>query len=164
MIATAGTFCYIDPEYQQTGILGVKSDVYSLRVMLLQIETAKPPMGLAHHVERAIEKGTFKVEEALGYAKMVLKCAELRQRDRPGLGSIVLLELNRLRTLAEESLEAKGFTGIEGYYYTTPSQGSVHQVSTNSTDFTYFYQQKSCVKGPCCTKAIFFFRVRAAYL
>ncbi|KAG6402296.1 hypothetical protein SASPL_139174 [Salvia splendens] len=28
MTSTAGTFCYIDPEYQQTGMLGVKSDVY----------------------------------------------------------------------------------------------------------------------------------------
>lgn len=30
MTSTAGTFCYIDPEYQQTGMLGVKSDVYAL--------------------------------------------------------------------------------------------------------------------------------------
>lgn len=27
MTSAAGTFCYIDPEYQQTGMLGVKSDV-----------------------------------------------------------------------------------------------------------------------------------------
>lgn len=46
MTSTAGTFCYIDPEYQQTGMLGIKSDVYSLGIMLLQIITAKPPMGL----------------------------------------------------------------------------------------------------------------------
>ncbi|KAE8698454.1 hypothetical protein F3Y22_tig00110597pilonHSYRG00236 [Hibiscus syriacus] len=59
MTATAGTFCYIDPEYQQTGMLGVKSDVYSFGIMLLQIISAKPPMGLAHHMQRAIEKGTF---------------------------------------------------------------------------------------------------------
>ncbi|KAK1369992.1 U-box domain-containing protein 52-like [Heracleum sosnowskyi] len=97
MTSTAGTFCYIDPEYQQTGMLGVKSDVYSLGIMFLQIITAKPPMGLTHHVERAIEKGTFReildqavpdwpVEEALGFAKMSLKCAELRRKDRPDLG------------------------------------------------------------------------------
>jgi len=59
MTATAGTFCYIDPEYQQTGMLVVKSDVYSLGIIFLQILTAKSPMGLAHNVDRAVEKGTF---------------------------------------------------------------------------------------------------------
>ncbi|KAE9603752.1 putative protein kinase RLK-Pelle-RLCK-IXb family [Lupinus albus] len=61
MTSTAGTFCYIDPEYQQTGMLGVKSDIYSLGIIFLQILTAKSPMGLAHHVEGAIKKGTFNV-------------------------------------------------------------------------------------------------------
>ncbi|KAH7651933.1 Non-specific serine/threonine protein kinase protein, partial [Dioscorea alata] len=60
MTSTAGTFCYIDPEYQQTGMLGTKSDIYSLGVMLLQIITAKPPMGLTHIVERALNKGRFR--------------------------------------------------------------------------------------------------------
>ncbi|XP_034699939.1 U-box domain-containing protein 52-like [Vitis riparia] len=117
MTSTAGTFCYIDPEYQQTGMLGTKSDIYSLGIMLLQIITAKPPMGLTHYVERAIEKGTFAevldpavhdwpVEEALKFAKLALQCAELRRKDRPDLGNVVLPELNRLRTLAEENMSS----------------------------------------------------------
>ncbi|CAL9224839.1 unnamed protein product [Arabidopsis halleri] len=119
MTSTAGTFCYIDPEYQQTGMLGTKSDIYSFGIMLLQIITAKPPMGLTHHVERAIEKGTFAemldpavpdwpVEEALVAAKLALKCAELRRKDRPDLGNVVLPELNKLRDLAEESIKFGG--------------------------------------------------------
>ncbi|KAK4564709.1 hypothetical protein RGQ29_006686 [Quercus rubra] len=115
MTSTAGTFCYIDPEYQQTGMLGIKSDVYSLGVLLLQIITAKPPMGLTHHVERAIENGTFAemldpavpdwpVEEALMFAKLALQCAEMRRKDRPDLGKVVLPLLNRLRALAEEEM------------------------------------------------------------
>ncbi|GER42036.1 kinase [Striga asiatica] len=115
MTSTAGTFCYIDPEYQQTGMLGIKSDIYSLGVMLLQIVTAKSPMGLTHHVDRSIEKGTFEqmldaqvqdwpVEEALVFARLALKCTELRRKDRPDLGTVVLPELNRLRVLAEESM------------------------------------------------------------
>ncbi|KAJ8632909.1 hypothetical protein MRB53_026245 [Persea americana] len=110
MTSTAGTFCYIDPEYQQTGMLGIKSDIYSLGVMLLQIITAKSPMGLTHHIERAIEKGTFAdmldqtvpewpVEEALSYANLALKCTELRRKDRPDLGTEILPELNRLRAI-----------------------------------------------------------------
>lgn len=107
MTSAAGTFCYIDPEYQQTGMLGTKSDIYSLGIMLLQIITAKPPMGLTHHVRRAIEKGTFKdmldptvpdwpVEEALAFANLALSCSELSRKDRPDLGSVVVPELYRL--------------------------------------------------------------------
>lgn len=110
MTAAAGTFCYIDPEYQQTGELGVKSDIYSLGVVLLQIITARPPIGLAHQVEKAIEQETFSemldptvtdwpIEEALSFAKLALKCCEMRKRDRPDLGSVLLPELDRLRDL-----------------------------------------------------------------
>ncbi|KAK4354069.1 hypothetical protein RND71_026263 [Anisodus tanguticus] len=120
MTSTAGTFCYIDPEYQQTGMLGTKSDIYSFGIMLLQIITARPPMGLTHHVERAIEKGTFAdmldpavpdwpIEEALTFAKLALKCAELRRKDRPDLGTVILPELNRLRVLAEEAMQPMPF-------------------------------------------------------
>ncbi|KAL0561062.1 hypothetical protein IC582_001480 [Cucumis melo] len=114
--SAAGTFCYIDPEYQQTGMLGVKSDVYSLGIMLLQLITAKPPMGLAHHVARAIEKGTFQefldpavvdwpVEQTLCFAKLALQCAELRRKDRPDLATVVLPELEKLREFGEEKME-----------------------------------------------------------
>lgn len=115
MTSTAGTFCYIDPEYQQTGMLGVKSDIYSLGIIFLQILTAKSPMGLSHHVERAIEKGTFAemldpsvpdwpYEEALTIAKLALKCSELRRKDRPDLGTVILPELNKMRDLADDCM------------------------------------------------------------
>ncbi|CAE6097320.1 unnamed protein product [Arabidopsis arenosa] len=114
MTSAAGTFCYIDPEYQQTGKLTTKSDIFSLGIMLLQIITAKSPMGLAHHVSRAIDKGTFKdmldpvvpdwpVEEALNFAKLCLRCAELRKRDRPDLGKEIVPELLRLRSLGKDN-------------------------------------------------------------
>lgn len=114
--SAAGTLCYIDPEYQQTGMLDVKSDVFSLGVMFLQLITAKPPMSLTHHVEQAIKEGTFgemldpavtdwPVEEALGFAKLSLHCAELRRKDRPDLGKEVMPELERLRSLADESMQ-----------------------------------------------------------
>ncbi|KAJ6697616.1 U-BOX DOMAIN-CONTAINING PROTEIN 34-LIKE [Salix purpurea] len=87
MTSTAGTFCYIDPEYQQTGMLGIK----------------------------ALEKGTFAqmldpavpdwpIEEATFFAKLALKCAELRRKDRPDLGKVVLPELKRMRAFAEETM------------------------------------------------------------
>ncbi|PWA66533.1 U-box domain-containing protein 52 [Artemisia annua] len=110
--AAAGTFCYIDPEYQQSGVLGTKSDVYSFGVILLQVITAKRPMGLTHLVSRAVEEGSlvevldpdvtdWPVEDTLSLAKLALQCCELRKKDRPDLGSVILPELKRLRDLGD---------------------------------------------------------------
>lgn len=130
MTAAAGTFCYIDPEYQQTGLLGTKSDVYSLGIILLQIITAKPPMGLTHLVKTAIENGRFSeildqgvqdwpVEETLELAKLALQCSELRRKDRPDLDLIVLPHLQRLRDAASK-LKPERRT----YYFTYAHQES----------------------------------------
>lgn len=113
LTSTAGTFCYIDPEYQQTGRLGIKSDVYSLGIILLQLLTGKQPMGLSHQMEKAMEEGAFEemldplvadwpMQDALSLAKMALECSELRRKDRPDLATVVLPELKRLRSLAED--------------------------------------------------------------
>ncbi|KAJ6373436.1 hypothetical protein OIU76_027722 [Salix suchowensis] len=142
MTSTAGTFCYIDPEYQQTGMLGIKSDIYSLGIMFLQILTAKPAMGLTHHVERALEKGTFAqmldpavpdwpIEEATHFARLSLKCAELRRKDRPDLGKVVLPELKRLRAIAEETMH-RSLSTPSAARPSTFSQVSVQLVSSQN--------------------------------
>ncbi|XP_010416040.1 PREDICTED: U-box domain-containing protein 35-like isoform X2 [Camelina sativa] len=116
MTSAAGTFCYIDPEYQQTGMLGVKSDLYSFGVVLLQIITAMPAMGLTHKVEMAIENNKLREildpkvsewpeEETLELAKLALQCCELRKKDRPDLASVLLPALTRLREFATEDHE-----------------------------------------------------------
>ncbi|XP_061998993.1 U-box domain-containing protein 52-like [Rosa rugosa] len=153
MTSAAGTFCYIDPEYQQTGLLGTKSDIYSLGVMLLQIITAKPAMGLTHLVEHAIEIGTFAemldpavpdwpVEEALKFAKLALQCAEMRRKDRPDLGKVVLPELNRLRELGEKGgmlngggafLLQKCSVSTKQEVMNDPQSGYASSVSNSST-------------------------------
>ncbi|KAK1309394.1 U-box domain-containing protein 34 [Acorus calamus] len=138
MTSTAGTFCYIDPEYQQTGMLGIKSDVYSLGIMLLQLITGKTAMGLTHHVEKAIERGAFEemldpvvedwpIEEALKLAHVALKCAELRRKDRPDLGGVVLPELERMRDLAEESMPRQVYGGGSAHPSPSTSQASMLQ-------------------------------------
>lgn len=112
LTAAAGTFCYIDPEYQQTGMLGIKSDIYALGIILLQLLTASPPMGLAHSIEKALEEGRIEslldpavpdwpVEETMAFAKLGLKCAELRKKDRPDLASVVLPQLRNLSDMAQ---------------------------------------------------------------
>lgn len=42
------------------------------------------------------------VDEVLVVVKFVLKCVELRRKDRFDLGYVVLFEFNRLRVLVEE--------------------------------------------------------------
>ncbi|PKA54248.1 U-box domain-containing protein 52 [Apostasia shenzhenica] len=126
MTSAVGTFCYIDPEYQQTGMLGIKSDVYSLGILLLQLITGRAPMGLTHQVERAVENGEFEyvldptvedwpVEEALSLAKMALRCAELKRKDRPDLGKVVLPELDRLRKIGESNMQSSFIGGGEAH-------------------------------------------------
>ncbi|CAH8388962.1 unnamed protein product [Eruca vesicaria subsp. sativa] len=113
MTAAAGTFCYIDPEYQQTGMLGVKSDLYSFGVVLLQILTAMPAMGLSHRVEQGIEKNRLREvldprisdwpeEETLVLAQLAMQCCELRKKDRPDLATVLLPALSKLREFATE--------------------------------------------------------------
>lgn len=124
MTSAAGTLCYIDPEYQHTGMLCVQSDVYSLGVLLLQIITARGPMGLTRHVALAVERGTlaemldgsvtdWPAEEAVSFAKLALKCAELRRKDRPDLAKVVVPELSRLSRIGQE-FEAKRFKLFDG--------------------------------------------------
>jgi serine/threonine protein kinase len=112
----AGTFCYMDPEYVRTGTLRPTSDLYALGIILLQLLTAKPPMAVIEKVQTAIQEGSFNeildktagewpLEETIEFAKLALKCTELRRRDRPDLETVVLPELERFRDLADAHAE-----------------------------------------------------------
>ncbi|GAA0147620.1 hypothetical protein LIER_07276 [Lithospermum erythrorhizon] len=148
MTSAAGTFCYIDPEYQQTGMLSRKSDEYSLGIIYLQILTANPPMGLTYYVGRAIESGLFAqmldpsvpdwpVEEALSLAKLALKCSKLRRKNRPDLGKVVMPELERLRILSEEhSSNSNMYSRNPSINRSQISLSSVSQSSRVSISFT----------------------------
>ncbi|KAJ3691047.1 hypothetical protein LUZ61_020211 [Rhynchospora tenuis] len=111
-----GTFCYIDPEYQHTGTVSVKSDVYALGVVILQLLTGKSPVGLASLVESAVQggylidlldpkAGNWPMEEATQMALIGLSCAELRQKDRPDLSDTVVPALERLKKFAMRAKE-----------------------------------------------------------
>lgn len=109
-----GTLCYIDPEYQRTGSVSPKSDVYALGMVILQLLTAKPAIALTHTVENAIENGSFLEildkeagnwphEETRQLALLGLSCTELRRRDRPDLKEKVLPALERLKETADRA-------------------------------------------------------------
>ncbi|KAF7102661.1 hypothetical protein CFC21_103758 [Triticum aestivum] len=103
----AGTMYYMDPEYQLTGTVRPKSDLFALGIIILQLLTGKRPQGLILSVEEAIRKGTFPdildvslndwpIAEAEMLAKLGLHCTALRCRDRPDLEQEVLPELENV--------------------------------------------------------------------
>ncbi|XP_074379530.1 U-box domain-containing protein 35-like isoform X1 [Apium graveolens] len=109
-----GTLSYIDPEYQRTGLISPKSDVYAFGMVILQLLTAKPAIALTHVVETAIdddkftevldpEAGNWPIKETKELALLGLNCAELRRRDRPDLTDLVLPVLERLKDVADKA-------------------------------------------------------------
>ncbi|KAM0861588.1 hypothetical protein ACQ4PT_045796 [Festuca glaucescens] len=112
----AGTLFYLDPEYQRTGQVSVKSDTYSFGMVILQLLTARPPIGLPELVERAVEDaelsgvldesaGSWPLKEAYDLAHLGLSCLEMRSKSRPDLRSKVAVELERLNNIVAAALE-----------------------------------------------------------
>ncbi|KAF5178076.1 U-box domain-containing protein kinase family protein, partial [Thalictrum thalictroides] len=117
-----GTLCYIDPEYQRSGLLSPKSDVYAFGIVVLQLLTAKPALALAHIVETALENGrlveildcragSWPVKETNELASLALRCAEIKSRDRPDLSAEVFPVLERLKEIADKASAASVHLG-----------------------------------------------------
>ncbi|KAI3793109.1 hypothetical protein L1987_35723 [Smallanthus sonchifolius] len=117
----AGTLCYIDPEYQRTGLVSPKSDVYALGMVILQLLTARPAIAVTHVVETALEDdelanvldpeaGEWPVDETKELAILALSCAELRRKDRPDLKEAVLPVLERLKAVADAAKRTRSKT------------------------------------------------------
>ncbi|KAL9249750.1 U-box domain-containing protein [Drosera capensis] len=112
----AGTLCYIDPEYQRTGLVCTKSDVYAFGIVVLQLLTSKPAIAITRIVEEAIdegclmqivdkEAGPWPPNETCELACLGLKCAGLYRKDRPDLKDQVLPALERLNRTAVRAQE-----------------------------------------------------------
>ncbi|XP_071734326.1 U-box domain-containing protein 52-like [Rutidosis leptorrhynchoides] len=111
-----GTLCYMDPEYQRTGLVSPKSDVYALGIVILQLLTARPAIAIIQLVETALENdklatvldreaGDWPVNETKELAILGLSCAELRRKYRPDLKDVVIPILERLRSVADEEAQ-----------------------------------------------------------
>ncbi|XP_057538612.1 U-box domain-containing protein 34 isoform X2 [Amaranthus tricolor] len=114
----AGTLYYIDPEYQRTGTVRPKSDLYSFGIILLQLLTAQIPNGLLLVMENAIASGSlpyilddsikdWPLAEVEEMTRLALDCCKLRCRDRPDLETEVLPILKKLADVADASMKVE---------------------------------------------------------
>ncbi|KAA8543729.1 hypothetical protein F0562_022094 [Nyssa sinensis] len=124
-IKAVGTVGYIDPEYYVLNILTVKSDVYGLGVVLLELLTGKRAVfkdeksgptgvveyavpqisagGLNRVLDRRMEPPTINEAEAVELvAYTAIRCLKLEGKERPTINDIVA-NLERALYLCEDS-------------------------------------------------------------
>ncbi|KAH7404417.1 hypothetical protein KP509_15G024700 [Ceratopteris richardii] len=108
------TSAYMDPHYLRTGIVTCDTDVYSLGILILQLLTKRPPLGIAFSVEEALERGQlhemldqsagpWPLDEAMAVARLGLKCMEPKPKDRPTLETGVFTVLESIQKAAGSS-------------------------------------------------------------
>nr|GEV25405.1 U-box domain-containing protein 35-like [Tanacetum cinerariifolium] len=77
--------------------------------------------------------------EALGFAKLALQCAELRRKDRPDLGNVILPELARLRDLGQGSMRPFTQVPIFNFLYLHDYFFSQYLTTTQHKSAGHYY-------------------------
>lgn len=147
----AGTLYYMDPEYQRTGTVRPKSDLYAFGIIILQLLTGRHANGIIVKAENSLKKiGDFfnildksvvdwPLVEAEELARIGLKCARFRCRDRPDLDTEVLPVLRKLADMAEEASSRMGKRNVDAprHYFCPILKEIMNDPHIAADGFTY---------------------------
>ncbi|KHN21956.1 U-box domain-containing protein 33 [Glycine soja] len=135
-----GSFTYTDPEFQRTGVLTPKSDIYSFGIIILQLLTGRTPVGLVGEVRRAVScgklypildssAGEWNSTMATRLAELGLQCCQLNSRVRPELTPSLVRELKQLLVLEERP--------VPSFFLCPIFQEIMHDPQVAADGFTY---------------------------
>ncbi|KAM3398441.1 U-box domain-containing protein 33 isoform X2 [Capsicum galapagoense] len=135
-----GLFSYTDPEFHVTGALTPKSDIYALGLIILQMLTGRTLVGLVSEVRRAVScaqleslldpsAGEWSTFVSRRLAELALQCCEVNSRDRPELTPALVMELENLNELEEQS--------VPSFFLCPIRQDIMHDPQVAADGFTY---------------------------
>ncbi|PUZ61263.1 hypothetical protein GQ55_4G262000 [Panicum hallii var. hallii] len=151
-----GTYGYMSPEYAMDGLFSMKSDVYSLGVIVLEIVTGKKNRGFydpeldltllgyaymlwkggrsAELVDEVMDGG-FNHSEVLRCIQVALLCVDVQPRNRPTMSSVVMMLASENATIPE------------------PNEPGVNiGKNTSDTDSSYGLTTRSVTTTETCTR------------
>eukprot|EP00257_Ricinus_communis_P012212 XP_002534109.2 U-box domain-containing protein 33 [Ricinus communis] len=135
-----GAFPYTDPEFHRVGVLTTKSDIYSFGVIILQLLTGRPPVGLVGEVRRTMlcgklasildpSAGEWPTFIASRLVDLGLQFCELNSRERPELTPALVRELEQLHVSEERP--------VPSFFLCPILQEIMHDPQVAADGFTY---------------------------